>query len=84
MNYKNIEAIFCTIKAGTIGWYKYLFNIDRASNYTANTRMNICTACHHIRYRNILGIKFRQCYVCKCPLAIKTKIRDTKCDMGKW
>jgi hypothetical protein len=77
---KKLEAVKCTVQAGTFGWYKYLMGIDQASKDLADTRMRTCLRCVHRRKRPL----FDQCAVCYCVLQVKTKIASTSCDLGKW
>lgn len=44
----------------------------------ANTRYSICQACPEL-------IKLtKQCKKCGCFMAVKTKLQEAKCPLGKW
>jgi len=54
----------------------------KRSNYTteeiAQNRLDICLACDR------LIAKTKQCKECGCFMAIKTKLENATCPLGKW
>jgi hypothetical protein len=49
-----------------------------AEKSLSNERYNICLACPEL-------IKLtRQCKKCGCFMAVKTKLQEAKCPLGKW
>ena len=53
-------------------------NTEWAEKSLSNERYNICLACPEL-------IKLtRQCKKCGCFMAVKTKLQEAKCPLGKW
>lgn len=49
-----------------------------AEKKEAEIRLHICRSCE--KYKHHLNI----CGVCKCFMPMKTKLKKTKCPIGKW
>lgn len=49
-----------------------------ASKDVANNRYDICLKCPELIHVT------KQCKKCGCFMALKTKIEDAKCPLGKW
>lgn len=53
-------------------------NTEWAEKSLSNERYNICLTCPEL-------IKLtRQCKKCGCFMAVKTKLQEAKCPLGKW
>ena len=53
-------------------------NTEWAEKSLSNERYSICLACPEL-------IKLtRQCKKCGCFMAVKTKLQEAKCPLGKW
>jgi hypothetical protein len=53
-------------------------NTEWAEKSLSNERYNICITCPEL-------IKLtRQCKKCGCFMAVKTKLKNAKCPIGKW
>ena len=53
-------------------------NTEWAEKSLSNERYNICLSCPEL-------IKLtRQCKKCGCFMAVKTKLQEAKCPLGKW
>ena len=51
---------------------------EYASEEEANARYELCLGCPAL-------IQFtKQCKKCGCFMAVKTKLKDSKCPIGKW
>jgi len=55
-------------------WHKYLPQQTGQSN----TRIEICLKC------DSLEPKFRKCRECGCYMDLKTRLKNSKCLLGKW
>jgi hypothetical protein len=51
---------------------------EKAAQELAATRLDICKSCD--QYLNMT----HQCKVCGCFMELKTKIKISKCPLGKW
>jgi hypothetical protein len=53
-------------------------NIGRVEQDIAEDRMNVCRSCEH--FLKMTG----QCKKCGCIMAIKSKLPNATCPIGKW
>jgi hypothetical protein len=53
-------------------------NVERLSDEKAEERYSICKSCPELFEMT------KQCKKCGCFMAIKTKLKDASCPIGKW
>ena len=73
------------------GWFYLLFK-DEKVEAIAKKRAEICYRCKHRKFGDVLiflksdfhSIQDYYCELCTCPLSVKIRSVDSKCDVGKW
>lgn len=58
---------------------------DAATEEVSEQRMAICNPCPNAKLIvRVQGVEVKKCGLCNCPLAAKTRVKDEKCEIGKW
>lgn len=50
--------------------------VERAPKEVAVRRINICKQCDKLKYGH--------CSICYCNMFVKTKLKNSECDLKKW
>lgn len=69
---------------GAVGAAKGIAGIDRVPSAEVVRRLSICDECEHgVPCARDSSRVFR-CSVCRCVLALKTRLAGERCPVGRW
>ena len=69
------------IKEISEGWANYILGREEE---VSKLRMKICNECEHHSKHHSTNRPDVHCFLCKCPLATKTRSLDSECPIKKW